>query len=76
MVPRTGEPTVLSANPVPDALLGYFGSLSTVLVLPLVYPWTERAKPLGGRAAVSHVGCCVFCVVVFCAGPYFWLTNI
>ncbi len=30
------------------------------------------AKQLGGRAAVSHVGCCVFCVVVFCAGPYFW----
>ncbi len=35
-------------------------------------PWQKLAKPLGGRAAVSHVGCCVFCVVVFCAGPYFW----
>jgi hypothetical protein len=37
-----------------------------------MWPWQKMAKPLGGRAAVSHVGCCVFCVVVFCAGPYFW----
>jgi hypothetical protein len=38
-------------------------------------PWQKMAKPLEGRVAVSHVGCCVFYVVVFCAGPYFWLTN-
>ncbi len=42
-----------------------------VLVAPLSNPWRERAKPLGGRAAASHVGCCVFCVVVFCPGLYF-----
>ncbi len=42
-----------------------------VLVAPLSYPWRERAKPLGGRAAASHVGCCVFCVVVFRPGPFF-----
>jgi hypothetical protein len=35
-------------------------------------PWRKMATPLGGRAAESRVGCCVFCVVVFCAGPYFW----
>ncbi len=44
---------------------------SHVLVAPLSYPWREKATPLGGRAAASHVGCCVFCVVVFCLGPYF-----
>ena len=42
-----------------------------VLWAPLTYPWRERAKPLGGRAAASHVYCCVFCVVVFPPGPYF-----
>ncbi len=36
-----------------------------------------EGKIAGGyrRAAASHVVCCVFCVVVFCAGPYFWLTD-
>ncbi len=34
-----------------------------VLWAPLTYPWRERAKPLGGRAAAAHVGCCVFCVL-------------
>ncbi len=37
----------------------------------LTYPWRKRAKPLEGRAAAAHVGCCVFCVVVFCLGLYF-----
>jgi len=33
---------------------------------PLSYPWSERTKPLGGRAAAAHlvVVCVVFCVVV------------
>ena len=34
----------------------------------LTYQWRERAKPLEGRAAASHVGCwgfCALCVVVF-----------
>ena len=42
-----------------------------VLVAPLSYPWRERATPLGGRAVASHVGCYVFCAVVFCPGQYF-----
>ena len=29
----------------------------------LADPWRERAKPLGDRAVVAHVGCCVFWVV-------------
>jgi hypothetical protein len=38
-------------------------------------PMQGEGKAAGGRAAASHVSCCVFCVVVFCAGPYFWLTD-
>jgi hypothetical protein len=76
MATKTGEPTTSNANPAPDALLGYFGSLSAV-------GWWRRWPIHGGRgktaggyqAAASHVGFCVFCVVVFCAGPYFWLTD-
>jgi hypothetical protein len=30
---------------------------------PLPYPWKERAKPLEGRVAAAHFGCCVFCVL-------------
>ncbi len=30
---------------------------------PLPYPWRERAKPLKGRVAAAHFGCCVFCVL-------------
>ncbi len=26
---------------------------------PLSYPWRERAKPLEGRVAAAHFGCCV-----------------
>jgi hypothetical protein len=33
---------------------------SRELGAPLTLPWRERAKPLGGRAAAAHVGCCVF----------------
>ena len=39
-----------------------------VLWALLTYPWRERAKPLEGRVAAAHAGCCVFrvlCVVVF-----------
>jgi hypothetical protein len=37
-----------------------------VLWAPLTYPWSERTKPLGGRAAAAHlvVVCFVFCVMV------------
>ena len=36
------------------------------LWVPLTYPWSERTKPLGGRAAAAHlvVVCVVFCVLV------------
>ena len=38
-----------------------------VLWAPLIYPWSERTKPLGGRVAVAHlvVVCFAFCVLCF-----------
>jgi hypothetical protein len=39
-----------------------------VLWAPLTYPWRERAKPLGVRVVVAHVGCCVFCVLLCSSG--------
>ena len=40
--------------------------LHHVLVLwaPLTYPWSERTKPLGGRAAAAQL--VVACFVLFC----------
>jgi hypothetical protein len=29
----------------------------------LPYPWRERAKPLEGRVAAAHFGCCVLCLL-------------
>jgi hypothetical protein len=49
-----------------------------VLVMPLTYPWREREKPLEGRAAGAHVGCCLFyvlCVVLFACLFYCFLAN-
>ena len=41
-----------------------------MLVVVLAQPWRKsRAKPLGGRAGASHVGCYVFFIVVFYAVP-------
>ncbi len=34
----------------------------------------ERAKPLEGRAAAAHVGCCVCCVGLGCGLRYSTLT--
>jgi hypothetical protein len=34
-------------------------STPTYLGVPLPYPWRERAKPLEGRVAGAHFGCCV-----------------
>ncbi len=42
-----------------------------VLWAPLNYPWREKTNPLEGRVAAAHVGCCVFCAVVFWCITFF-----
>ncbi len=44
------------------------------LLAPLPYSRRERAKPLEGRVAVVHFGCCVLCVV--CCGLWVCKQNI
>jgi hypothetical protein len=65
MAPKTGEPTALNANPAPDALLGYFGSLSTMC-------WWCRWPTHGGRGqshwglGLQHLMLVVVCFVLLC----------
>jgi hypothetical protein len=65
MVPRTGEPTASSANLVPDALLGYFGSLRAMC-------WWRHWPTHGGRGqrrwgvGWGHLMLVVVCFVLLC----------
>jgi len=66
LAPQTGEPTAGSPNPMARALQGTIGSGGTMI-------WWHRwptnggrgLKPLEGRAAAAHFGCCVLCGCVF-----------
>ncbi len=74
MVPRIREPTVSSANPVPVALLGYYGSLSAMC-------WWCHWPTNGGRGQSRwgegrrHLMLVVVCFVLLCfvlEGTFGW----
>jgi hypothetical protein len=77
MVPKTGEPTgptqTQRLTPCLGTLVAFVPCVGGTAGLSM----EGEGKAAWGysRAAASHVGCCMFCVVVFHAGPYFWLTD-
>ena len=68
----TGEVTVSSAQLAPTHCVVTLGATAPwVGGALLTFPWRERAKPLGGRAAAAHVGCCMFCIFVL----WLWVAS-
>jgi hypothetical protein len=58
------NPTMVRAQPTPRALYGPIGSSGAKIWDHGGCCHGERGpKPLKGRAAADHVGCCVFCVL-------------
>jgi hypothetical protein len=71
--PQTKEPTIARAQPTPRALYGLIGSRGAKIWVHGRCCHGERGpKPLKGRAAVAHVGCCVLwlCFVLWLAIEY------
>ena len=61
------NPTMVRAQPTPRALYGPIGSSGAKIWVHGGCCHGERGpKPLKGRPAADHVGCCVFCVL--CCG--------
>jgi hypothetical protein len=77
LVPQTGEPTAAPPNPMACTFHGTIGSGGAMI-------WWRRwpnhggrgLKPLEGRAAAAHFGCCVLCVLcLWLCAPFSYHTG-